>query len=283
MKGRPWTKREADYVRRHYATKSRAEMARRLGRSEAALKTYCTRFKLVRVHRWPPADKRYVRENAHRPATEVARELGRPLYAVYRMRDALGLTRKRASFGPDFRRFLLAKHALGWSDAEIAAAWGCERHAVGDYRERLGLPTNRASEHLRERVRRKTAEQLAAAGVESLGELRAVVLARRAREAGWPDGLTFREVQMLNALWDRGPMTRRQIADAIGMPWKGSRKSLVGNVPGGSYLAHLQRLGLVVRLGRIVKVDVGKGPRSGQGKSVNVYSLPLTIQRRKVS
>jgi hypothetical protein len=80
---------------------------------------------------------------------------------------------------------------------------------------------------------------------------------------------------MLNAMWDNGPMTRRELADAIGMPWKGSRKSLVSNDPEGSYLAHLIARGLVVSLGRIKK---GKG----RGHSCQVYSLPLWIERGEV-
>jgi len=67
-------------------------------------------------------------------------------------------------------------------------------------------------------------------------------------------------------------MTRRQLAAAIGMPWKGSRKSLCGNGPGGSYLATLMRRGLVVVQKRAVKA-------SGKGKSVDLYMIPLQVKR----
>lgn len=92
-----------------------------------------------------------------------------------------------------------------------------------------------------------------------------------------PAGTTHLHVR---TLWERGPMTRLELAEAIGMAWKGSRKSLAGNGPGGSYLPTLMRRGLVVSLGRIVQTGP-KGKR--KGRNVHLYSLPLTIQRRVAS
>jgi hypothetical protein len=137
----------------------------------------------------------------------------------------------------------------------------------------LGLPSNRGGERYRDRVRQKTREQLRKAGVESLANVRTKAFQDWAESCGWPRNLRPRHVEILNLLWEKGPQTRREIAAAIGMPWKGSRKSLVSNDPEGSYLAHLMRRGLVVCLGRLVK---GKG----KGGSVCVYSLLLTVERK---
>lgn len=276
MRSDAWTEREIAYLRRHYRTRTHREIAAALGRTVKAIQSYCKRFGFVVDRRIPEDLKRYVAANRHRPATEVARELGEPVWRIYNVRDRLGLTRKLPSFGDDFKRYLRAKHAEGWSDAEIASGWGCERHTIGDWRKRLGLADNKLSAHRIDRVRRKTAEQLRKAGLPSLAALRRAVFRERARREGWPEDLRPRAVQMLNALWEHGPMTRRQLAEVIGMPWLGSRKSLVSNDPEGSYLAHLQARGLVVRLGRIVR-------GGGKCKNVYLYSLPMTIERRKVS
>ena len=124
--------------------------------------------------------------------------------------------------------------------------------------------------------RLKTAEatrrQYEGMGIPSLSQLRLDCWARRARELGWPDDLGPRHLQILHHLYHTGPMTRREIAAAIGTPWKGSRKSLVSNDPEGLYLAHLMNRGLVVSLGRLRKF-----PGKGKGSSLQVYSIPLHV------
>lgn len=181
----------------------------------------------------------------------------------------------RPNFTRDFlESFIRLKHAEGWSDAEIARVTMCDRHRIGELRRGLRLPSNKDNERHRNRVRRKTERQLEREGVPTLAALRSKVFHERARAAGWPDDLRPRAVQILNVLWEKGPRTRRQLCDDIGMPWKGSRKSLVSNDPEGSYLAHLVARGLVVILPRAHRVT-GKG----RGRSQNLYSLPLFIQR----
>lgn len=203
---------------------------------------------------------------------EIAQVLFRSMKSVYQRLALKGLARRRASFGAEFETFLKLKHAAGWSNAEIAHAWSCGRHAVGRHRCRLGLPTNALSAHRRQRVTTKTRAQVQRAGCKSLADIRAKVFRKRALAAGWPEDLRPRAVQILNVLWERGPMTRRELAEAIGLPWRGARSSLKSNDSGGSHLAELQRRGLAVRLGRIVR---GRG----RGNSVNMYSLPVGIQR----
>lgn len=175
---------------------------------------------------------------------------------------------------PAVRKRLIALVREGLCNPHIAAILQCERHTVGDWRKRLGLPASRGQKC--ERCRRETSERTKAqcdsAGLPSLAQLRVRRYRQFARESGWPEDLRPRAVHILNALYERGPMTRREIAEAVGMPWKGSRKSLVSNDPEGSYLAHLLNRGFVV-----VQKRACKG--RGRGRSTSVYMIPLTIHR----
>jgi hypothetical protein len=229
---------------------------------------------------WTDTDRLVVREHFRKvPASQIARQLGRTPSGVFQCARNMGLSIPQRFKAPDMVAFIRARNAEGWSDAEIAAARGVDRHAVGHVRKSLGLPCNgKTSDRYRARVRAKTAEQLKAAGVPTLAALRCKVYRERSRAAGWPEDLRPRAVQMLSVLWERGPQTRRQLAEAIGMPWLGSRKSLVSNDPGGSYLAYLIARGLVISLGRVGTVH-GKG----KGRSVQVYSLPLFLERGRVA
>lgn len=230
---------------------------------------------------WTPDEDDVVRSRyGQEPVASLADSLGRTVKAVYQRAESLGLTRAYAGRLPGLEEFVAAKHAEGWSDAEVARERGCERHTVGDARVRLGLPPNAGakgchwSDRQRERVRRRTAEQLEVAGLSSLGALRSAVWAGRVAAAGWPADLPPRQAQILDMLHARGPMTRRELCDALGLPWRGTRKSLQNKK--NSHLAELIARGLVVCLG---KIERGKG----KGCSTNRYALPLWVTRGEVS
>lgn len=220
------------------------------------------------------------RHYRRRPTSELAAEIRCTEQQLRALADRIGASSKRTGH-PGLIALIRKKHALGWSDAEIAAAYNrrhrnrkVAREWVGEIRrDKLKLPSNANSDHFRRRVAKKTRQQLRRAGLKSMAELRVQAFRNFAERCGWPSDLRPRSVQILNVLYERGPQTRRQIAEAIGMPWKGSRHSLSSNDPEGSYLAHLQKRGLVVRLGRIVR-------QGGQGKNVNLYSIPAHIKRR---
>lgn len=225
---------------------------------------------------WTESEKRVVRSLYRSiPASAIAAKIGRTDRQVYCAARNLGLCDPNLFNAPDMQDFIRAKNAEGWSDSEIARARNVDRHAVTRSRKLMGLPFNRFSEHCIGKVRAKTQEQLSKAGLPSMAYLRIKSFQDRARAAGWPADLRPRAVQILNSLWDRGPMTRREIADVIGMPWNGSRKSLLSRDPEGTYLAHLKARGLVIVFKRAFKV-VGKG----KGHSCDVYSLPLWIERK---
>lgn len=180
--------------------------------------------------------------------------------------------RPRVRVDDAFRGRLRALHALGYTDPEAAAELGTHRHRIARVRKALGLAPNTYSPRRRLRVAARTAGQVAALGLPSLGALRAEVYRARARVSGWPGDLRFRHLEILDALHARGPMTRRGLAECLGMPWKGSRASLSSNDPEGSYLAHLVARGLVVSLGRCVR---GRG----RGRSVQLYTLALGAEK----
>ena len=178
-------------------------------------------------------------------------------------------------------RYIRAQHASEWSDTEIANGWNernpqqqTHRRAVGEYRKWMGLKTNGPrTERYRRRVRAKTAEQLAAIGVTTLADLRAMRYREFARQRGWPEDLRPREVQILDLLYEQGPNTRRGIAEGIGWNMERGQRALLACKYGrGSYLANLMHRGLVVRMGRVVKGD-------GIGKNVYLYGVPANIKR----
>lgn len=277
-----WTRSEVRFAQGFLGLLSHAELAKGLGRPVESVKTATQRFGLVTRRQWTAEEREFVRAHARdMTAAQTAAAIGKSISGVYQMRDRLGLTVARAPLGEGFVAFIQEKHALGWSDAEIAAAWGnrVERHTVGVYRKKLGLPHNALSEHRRQLVREKTREQLEQMGLTAggLASLRYEAHRKFARDSGWPEDLLLRETQILNAMWDRGPMTRREIAEAIGLRWRGVHNTLAGNRPSQtSYLGELIRRGLVVNLGRIVRT----GRRGG---NVCIYSLSFDIQRRKTA
>jgi hypothetical protein len=230
---------------------------------------------------WTPADVEVLRRDYGRvPAPIIAAAMGRNVWQVRAAAKRYGLASTYAWFTKrreDIETCLRSRNAEGWPDAEVAQELGLDRHAVSGLRRRLGLPSQQYSERVRRKTAAAAAEQCRRMGVPNMGKLRVQVYRARARASGWPEDLRWRAVQILNALWDHGPMTRRQLAEAIGMPWKEGVhcNNLTGNGPGGTYTAELMRRGLVVCMGRIVPARSFRGHPT----TVAVYSLPLTIQR----
>lgn len=277
--GTPWTTSSEEFLRQNAGKLSATQIAESLGRSADAVLHRAKHLgvSLARdIHQhWSVEDLATLKLHYRKMnTTDLGKLLGRERKQVFNKAFELGLCIKQRINHAGLFELVKCRHADGYSDAEIAAEFGCERHTIGNVRHRLGLCNNANSQRRRDRVREKTREQLAAAGAASLGELRKQVYAGRSAIAGWPAGLRPRAVQILNALWQAGPMTRREIAEAVGMPWKGSRRSLVSNDPEGTYLQHLINRGLVMNLGRVNKVT-GKS-----GHSTCVYSLPPWIERK---
>jgi hypothetical protein len=208
----------------------------------------------------------------------------RTLGAIYQTRKKLGLARKLIRHGDRLRKFIRAKHRLGWSDAEMGAAWSalhpdrtpCDRHVISRYRRRMGLGHNAYSEHRRRLVGVKTRQQLAAAGLPTLAALHRKVVEDRIAAMGWPTNLRWREAQVLSLIWDRGPLTKRQICSGLGMPVHEMSRKMLKDNDAGNYLASLMRKGLLISLRRAIRMG-------GKGHNVDLYTLPLNIERRKVN
>lgn len=175
------------------------------------------------------------------------------------------------------------KHPLGWSDSAVAELAGVDRRWVCELRRQIGLPSNALSAWHRAKVGAKTRLQCQAAGVKSLAEVRRLAFKKYARENGWPEDLLPRQVQIMNAIYERGPLTKRRLCEVLGMPWKGSghKTTFYSNQPadGGSYLAGLLRRGLLISLRKYVW---GEGPRGGKmpGRTpCDLYLIPLNVKR----
>ncbi len=229
--------------------------------------------------KWTPAEDCRLRQQYRTTATAVlAIAMQRTEKSVYQRAFFLGLAVQRHQVTAEEIVVIRRMVKAGSCNRHIGRATGHTRSCIRRWRRKLGLPdlTSGGSvdtcQICKAAVRAKTAEQLKKAGLPSLAYLRIQTHRKFARESGWPEDLRFRAVQILNALWEHGPMTRRQIAAAVGMPWKGTRKSLHSNDPEGSYLAHLTRRGMVVVMQR---ANVVRG--QGKGHSTNIYALPVWL------
>lgn len=263
-----WTAAEDARLRRDWGKVRTRDLARKMGRSPQVIRRRARTLGL-RSGRWFTAQEQsLVRElYATHTAEQVAARIGRSVGSVYRLAERLGLEKCRH-----------------WTDEEIDAVRRLNAEGLPDrvVAERLGYTLDQAK-HLRQRFgfqfnpdieakRRAVEKQHQALGIRHGGELRALAYRRFATESGWPNDLRPRAVQILNLLAAVGlPMSRRQICDALGMPWKGSRASLSSNDPEGSYLAHLAARGLVQVLHR-----AGTVTGEGKGKSVHLYLLGQT-------
>jgi hypothetical protein len=292
LKPRRWTAEEIEFLRGHVATLGFREIALHLKRTRKSVSTFAKTHGIYRgrIKPWTDEEVQTLRDHAGDGAPRLAQLLGRPICVIYAMRERLGLTKPLVPKGERFDAFLIEKHALGWSDEEIAAAYaamftgrrGVGRHFVASRRTAAGLGSNAFSEHQRQRTEAKTKEQLAAAGLSSMAELRIKAYADRKRAMGWPDDLQMQEANILSVLWDHGPMTRLEIARAIGRRTEypgpyGDKRILGCNREGGSLLATLLRRGMILRFPKQATYS-NRGPR----RKVDVYMLSPDIKREKV-
>lgn len=222
---------------------------------------------------------------------ELAEHLNRTDKAIYQCRFKLGMCECKANLAyPAGAEIAIAKlHAKGFDDADIAERLAklrrfkkrpIGRRGVGTIRARLGLPPNFRTDSapVRKKKLLRVALQMKAMGLDRPNDLRRVAWAKFAVDRGWPAHLSPREVQIVTALYQRGPQTRKGIATLIGLPWLGSRKSMRSRGPGGCYLGNLQQYGLVVRLPRRVSVN-----GCGKGGSVYLYAVATNVKRGPIA
>lgn len=224
--------------------------------------------------KWNAADSRYVETNyGKHTVNEIAKHLGRSASSVYQHAVKVGAAKKYCKDEIAKRDAKIRElHAKGWSAGEMESVVGINSRTINERIHKMGLVPNGRNQRYRNRVAETTKNQCNLAGVKNLGELRSKEMKRVAQRFGWPDNLALRSVQIIETLYQRGPMTRRQIAEAIGLRWNGSRKTF-GNtrVPGHSYLAELQRAGLVVRLESAIT-------HKGKGNHQDLYMVGLGVE-----
>ena len=200
----------------------------------------------------------------------VERALGRTAASVQKRAARLGIS---TSYRPGMwttadDAALKRLYEEGHTGREIARQLGRHHRTVHEHRVRLGIPLNWSEERNSERLRELS--------IRSGQRVRFVEAQKDrhnkfARDCGWPEGLTPRQVTILNLLWERGPLTRREIVDALGMKWRGPKQTLAFHRPGrASYLGHLTSLGLVVRL-RV------------PGEKYHAYTLGLAVEPRRTA
>jgi hypothetical protein len=207
-----------------------------------------------------------------KPVAWIASRLKKTKLSVYQRARKLGLNKRRDQLEIDSRKLRIkAFLKIGMSDSEVAARVGMKRRVLTEMRIRMGIQANGRNERYRQRMAKKLQEQCQAAGVKSLAEIRSKRFSEFSSSLGWY-GLTVRAAQIAEALYRLGPMTRLQICEAIGIPWRGSRKSLSnGQVPGGSYMSELQRAGIVVRLRAAIT-------HKGKGNKQDLYMIGLGVE-----
>lgn len=275
----PWTKRQEYWLRQWYPRYPVWVTARLCRRPYNCVRQKARKLGLrSRLRRpWTEADLAELRRRreAGETLSEIAGAMGRAASTVDKQMLRMGCrrytpVRTDAAWQAGVRRLA----PTGICNKCLARELGGQRTTYRHWRRKLGLPSSpgnnqcpRCVERTREAIRR----QLERGGFSSLAELKHEALRLKAERMGWPGDLPWRCVQMLEALYAHGPQTRRELADRLGMPWKGVRKSLTANTPEGTYLGHLVNRGLVVRLGRRV---VGRG---------YLYAVALWVERGRVS
>lgn len=269
MSLRTWTPEMLQRIRRDYSRcKNPHALAAKLGVTYSALQSKAKQLRIFRRKPWTQEQRdTLVRLYPTHAAEEIAGIIGRSVKSVEQMIYATHLRKKkRIRTDEGFLQRLKEMHTRGLSDAEIAEVLGCDRHTIGNHRARLGLPVNAFNERHRKRL-----EPTFLKG----GKTRSKAHREYARRHGWPEETPVRAVQILDTLARTGvPMTRRQLAQALGLPFK-SRKTFNNNhVKGNSLLAYLADKGLVIRLIRANRVT-----GQGKGRTCDLYALgPVALE-----
>jgi hypothetical protein len=228
-------------------------------------------------HAWTRREITIVVKNYRtRGAAWCSRATGRTVSSVYQIAKVWNLSSKRDCLTDNQILSALKKlHPKGYTDSDIAQWLRSKynklvnRHRIGLLRKTLGLGSNKSSDRSRKRVARQTKRQLAAVGWASLSQARVESLNAWKRSLGWPEHLSMRSVQALEAFWQLGPgvpITRLQLCELMGVvPRK--RTCPASNAAGGTVMAELQRAGFIesVRRGVPGTVSGKKGSQRQTG------------------
>lgn len=276
---RMWSEADRETIRAKWGKVPTRQIARELGRTTGAVKQQALKLGLDAGRRYTDAEKDLVSElyPTHSAAQIAERIHGAPRAAksIFRLAKVLGL-RKWPSWEPEVIARVKELYAEGLSDFQIRermpgvfAPGDKGRDQVKHIRkDRLKLPAIPDPT----RGARASRSQLKTLGLKCPADLRTRAYKLYAVENGWPEDFLPREVQILNVLAARGPMTALQIAEAVGMRTdirnsKMGYPKLLGSCnrkkPNGSaygtYTASLKARGLVCYLRRSRAVKGRRG------------------------
>lgn len=287
---RSWTAADDAALRAEWGKVRTWDLAKRIGRSPSALKQRAVKLGLDSDRYYTAADLALVRElyPTHTAAQIAERVHGtaRAALSIYRIAERIGL-RKAPHWTDEERDRVRVACAAGGTDRDIAARLNLTREQVTHVRNRLGIPRDAAA--VRAAARRAVANQGRTLGVSNGGQLRAYGYRRFARANGWPEDLPPRAVQVLNVLAEHGPKTKRELAEAIGMPTtqiggNGYPTFLKASARSSTMKGHGSYTALLVARGFVARHRRSAGPGSGArgGKLPDLYLLtPAAIAWRE--
>jgi hypothetical protein len=156
-------------------------------------------------------------------------------------------------------------HGKGYTDTDAARQLGVCRNTAALWRRKLGLGDNRGSDRQRAKWRAHFRRVAHRAGKPHTRAIQAEVLRARCARAGWPDAESPEEMEVLELLCDRGPLTLYQVAEARGCHWQSAAR----------LLARLCRRGLAAKRDRARRgVAGGRG-----GRMPSLYALAEGVGR----
>lgn len=142
---RPWTTSELDYLRDNYRIGNIEELAKALGRGFAATVAQITKMELYKQAAWwTPERDQFLRDNADKGWSWCARELGRPIGAIYNRVRRLGIQLKMLK-ASDLER-LRELHSQGLVAREIGEQLGVTDECVRRWLAIWKLPMNKRDE-----------------------------------------------------------------------------------------------------------------------------------------
>lgn len=255
MSRMPWTAADLATLRREFPTSSLRAIAARIGRTFHAVKTRATLLGLRRGRKYfTAAEKAAVAQLYPTHTCEQINTIvfagARKLSSLYQLVERLDLPQKFPRYSELQIMCFEHLHAEGHTDSEIGRRMRVKRRNVGCLRVRLGLPQNTAA--IKAAQRQAVRTQFERLGIRHGGDLHRLGYQRFAIANGWPADTSPRGVQILNVLAARGPMTRHDLAVAIGATAHDDQRKLLSGTARqhGSYTAELLASGLITHIRR---------------------------------
>jgi hypothetical protein len=153
-------------------------------------------------------------------------------------------------------------HARGHPDREVARRLGLHHATATSWRKRLGLADNRHSPRRRAWYGRHARAVAHKFGKPHLRAVQEEVYRLRAAGAGWPDAISPQEVEVLDLLADRGPLSGAEVEAA-----RGVRRHTTWRLMSG-----------LIGRGLVVRQDRG---REGGGRAPSLYRLADGVGRHQ--